>query len=981
VTNPKIPSERRIITILAVDIVGSTQHIADCDPDDAQLFFDRCFDHIGKVAAAASGTLVSFEGDGGIAAFGWPDALEDHADRACLAAWDIQHSGDAGLGPGGRPVQYRVGVHSGLVALRELRRGGRSRFNTVGATVHIAAKLQQCASAGGILVSREVARLCRFRLMLAPNALPPSLSSAGTEAFSLETRPESPRHSDVARRYSSPMIGRQPELARLTSLLPRPGGDSGAIALIGEPGIGKSRLAAAAIAEALALNARILVFFGDSQQAATPFAAARSLIGESLGLAAGIDAAAIRAALDKAPLDEGEVAAVETLLASPKSRSRPARSGLTDTQLARLLVKAFCALAIDRPTLLLIEDLQVVDAESRRFLRLLAAAETIHPLCLLLTGRPESLQDAREIAPLVFTLEPLSRNAMKALSRLLWPDGRATQPMIDRLVDRAEGVPFVLEEMIHSLGDKLRGGSQILPQGVESLIHARLQRLSPSARALAQALSLLGENVDVAFASAVIGLDSASLLDDLEELERFAFVHPRRGDFTYMRHQIIAEACADTIPREQRKAIHRASIQALTSLYPSLGGRYGQLAFHAEGAGDPAAALAYLWEAALEARRSSATASINLIFDRAIDLVERMGDDAQEKYVDFVLMAFASMVQLGEFDKMNRHLPRVMGLGREMGRPAVICSTLSQLGMICWFEGRYQEGLSAAEEGLAIARSLQSPALIFSNQFMLANNLHGMGSVARAIEVGLELCDMLGGELETARLGAAGIPRATMLSFMSWFMMDVGAYEEGLEFAEEGLAVALREQEPYSEVLARHGLAHNLLMLHRDSEAVDCLTTAREISERNGYDAIKANLAGRMAIALSRTGRPGEAIEIVEDCLRKKLHLRTGQLERYYLRAGYAEALLRSGAVDRGLAALGEALEIARGISNPCLIVNALGLRAWLLIELRPGDAQIERDLAERDRLCSAHGLVAWPSLPASGSPAKSDRSAQPARS
>ena len=270
--------------MMAVDIVGSTRHIADCDPDDAQIFFDRCFEHIGKMAGLAGGTLVSFEGDGGIVAFGWPQALEDHADSACAAAWNIQHAGNPGTGPDGRPVLFRIGLHSGLVALREFRRGDRSRFNTVGATVHIAAKLQQCAEPGGILVSAEIAALCRSRLRLGEHRPPLTSGTAPTTAYVLERRPESQTSRDIVLRYGSAMVGRGSELARLVKMLPRPGGGTHAAALIGEPGIGKSRLAAAVVAEAVAVDARIFAFFGDTQKHTTPFAAAREMIGECLGL-------------------------------------------------------------------------------------------------------------------------------------------------------------------------------------------------------------------------------------------------------------------------------------------------------------------------------------------------------------------------------------------------------------------------------------------------------------------------------------------------------------------------------------------------------------------------------------------------------------------------------------------------------------------------------------------------------------------------
>jgi hypothetical protein len=199
--------------------------------------------------------------------------------------------------------------------------------------------------------------------------------------------------------------------------------------------------------------------------------------------------------------------------------------------------------------------------------------------------------------------------------------------------------------------------------------------------------------------------------------------------------------------------------------------------------------------------------------------------------------------------------------------------------------------------------------------------------------------------------------------------MDVGAYVEGLKFVEQGLAIAQRAGDAYSEVLARHQLGRNLLLLHRNAEAAECIAIAREISEREGYDAIKADLDGRMAIALTRTGRAPEAIRLVEDCLRRKLHRRTGQLEIFYLYSGYAEALLRTGEIDRGLAILGDALAVARKIHNPCLIVDALGLRARLLAELVPADPRIAADLAERAELCARYGLAAWPDVTSPGCP------------
>jgi hypothetical protein len=147
-------------------------------------------------------------------------------------------------------------------------------------------------------------------------------------------------------------------------------------------------------------------------------------------------------------------------------------------------------------------------------------------------------------------------------------------------------------------------------------------------------------------------------------------------------------------------------------------------------------------------------------------------------------------------------------------------------------------------------------------------------------------------------------------------------------------------------------------MLHRDGDAVECLTVARDLTERNGYDAIKADLIGSIAMALARTGHAGKAIGLVESCLENGMHLRTGEMEVCYLHLGYAEALKRAGYSERWLPALERALLIARTISNPWLIVECLGLRARLLAETAPHDPRIAQDIAEQRVICDQFGIV-----------------------
>ena len=959
---------RNIITVLAVDMVGSTRHIAACDPDDAQAFLDKWLDHVRGAVERAGGQIVHYAGDGGIAIFGWPSAFEDHADRACIAAWDIQKGPSESTGPGGDPVSFRVGVHSGLVGVRKGGRNSISRFDVAGATVHVAAKLQQEASPGEVLVSAETVKLCRSPLDLTPQKASAVIADRAIRVYGLSARPADIDHNDVARRYQNRIVNRFDELAALRERLPRRDGRSCSVAVIGEPGIGKSRLAAATTG-ALTPDVRCCVIYGGTQRRTTAFAAARALIGDLLDARSVRSDDHLRTALAGLDLEASDRKALEALFVVGKSRSRQRLSDNTQTQIARALANAFVALALTQPTFLLIEDLHWIDPESCQFLKLLAHSDKPQPLCLLLTGRPESSSQAADIAESIIHLQALSRAHMEDLGRQLWPEDRSAA-LFARALDRAEGVPFILEELLLLADTTNAPSGQSLPQSVESVIHARLQRLPSKIKTFAQTLSLLGEDVEIHLATAVLGVEVGELLNALFELERFAFVHPLVSNTTRFRHQIIAEACADTIPRDRRRQIHRAAIRAITLRYPNLSGRYEQLAFHAEEAGETELALGYLWEAALEARRNSAASSLNLIFDRALKLIERLGEAAEEKYVDFGRLSFASMLQLGEFKKVNMHLARTMELAQRQGRAAQVCGAHSQLGMICWFEGRYEEGLRVTSEGLKMAHALGSPALIFSNQTMMANVLHGMGDVNRAISVLDELSEMLTGTLENARLGTPANPKCTVLAFKSFFMNATGQYEEALDFARRALEIAVREHDLYGEVLTRSTMGRNLLMLYRNEEAVECLSVARDLTERNGYDAIKADLTGAIAKALARAGNAREGIGLVEACLESGMHLRTGQAEVCDLYAGYAEALFRGGELERGLSALDHALSIAQTIKNPWLIVECLGLRACLLAEMAPDDLRIDRDLVEQGAICEQFGMVAWAMAPITAQPA-----------
>jgi tetratricopeptide (TPR) repeat protein len=349
-----------------------------------------------------------------------------------------------------------------------------------------------------------------------------------------------------------------------------------------------------------------------------------------------------------------------------------------------------------------------------------------------------------------------------------------------------------------------------------------------------------------------------------------------------------------------------------------------------------------------------------------MECVERIGEPAEGRFVDFVLMAFAQLLQIGEFTKMNPYLPRALELAQRQHRADRVCAALCHMALISWFKGHYVDCREQSERALMIATELDNLPLQFSAKFMLGSALYGTGEIRRAIDVQRELRDAFSGPLESTRLGATALPASLVRSFLGWFMMEVGLYEEGLGHTEQALEIATREGEPYSELLARLGLGRNLLKLGRYRDAADCLQVAVNLIDQHGYDPALPHVVGLLASALARTGEAAKAVASVEAWLARGLQDRTGRLELYYLNAGYAEALAQLGSSSDALAAINRALDVARSISNPCLIVQGLGVRASLLAAIDPNSAQIAADLAEQANLCRQYGLVADEQLRAS---------------
>lgn len=944
-------SEKSLVTVLIVDTVSSTDHVAACDPDEAQAFLDQIFTLIQNAIVRHRGHLVSFAGDGGVAVFGWPDSLEDHADWACEAAMSIIDARQQAItGPDGRTARFRVGVHSGLVGLRQITLGGARRLDTVGGTVHLAAALEKKAPPGGVMISGSTLQLCTKALPVREWGAIPVFEKMGQKTYLL--LPQSQSVTEVAPPLR--LVGRQKEIAALERTIPSRNSAFSCVALIGEPGIGKSRLLTEIGDRAKARGVRVLSFNASAATELDPFAVFRHFLQTLLAQAnEGADDGAAGAGSSHRP---GE----DRLLVGAVLDGRIGRDDISyrpsQLQIVRSTIRTTLELNRSTPLLMVVDDVQLIDPESLACLAELALNIAPRNTALLISARTDAAHVVSGLAPEIVPLEPMPDEAMAQLA-MEHPAGRllAGQER-DKAVRKADGVPFVLEQIMLSADRDNPQGFDLLPLRVHSLIHARLNKLNAQARELAQGLSVLGDDTGIDFLAAFTGLSRHALETQLSELQLLGFVRIQGGATVRFCHAILADACLTTIPQPRRRDLHLRAIEA--ALSRNEGHRHDFLAHHYEGAEQYLEAIECLWKAGLQARRTSAMGSLQRIVTRAFICIEKAGAEGSERYVDFVLMASPTLLQIGEFAFVKPHLHRALELAQQRGGDDTMCSALSQLATLRWFEGDYSGGLDNAREAVERSDRLASLPHVFAARMVHSILLWITGDIKAATDLQSGLCELLSGNLENSRLGAAAIPSVMARTFMAWAFTEIGRYDESLSVATKALEIARNGGDPFAEALALSALGNTFITKGSFDDACATLEECHVLCSQNGYYTSLPTVVGNLSLSRSRVGRAAEGCAIARKWFESNERQRTGHFELLYAYKGYAEALAWNGQQTESLAAIEAGWQVASQLDSPCLKLRILEARIRIRNELGADLEGVSADRAEVARICNRHGLV-----------------------
>ena len=867
-------SEIKYVTVLFGDVVNSTELIAARSPEQAKAALTPAVNAMLHAVQAFGGAVHSVLGDGVMALFGAPVSQEDHATRACCAAMRMHEAMHALPGP----LQLRVGLASGPTLLSALAGGDLRAF---GATIHLASRLQALARPGTTLCAGATQAVAGSIVELVPLG-PHAVRGFGMrqDVFAL-TGLNSPdlRFAQPANRALSPHVGRERELAELETCADQvQAGTAAAVAIVADAGFGKSRLAWE-FSQRLVDRGWALVQTGAASYGRDlPY----QLVGALLHAAFGLDPREppdravhrLRTELGAAGAAT-HVPALLSLLALPLGADADAWDALDPLRRRDAIADGVRAAieAVDRPTLLLIEDLQWADDESLKALDFTPGAPS-HTL-LLTTHRPDFAPPWHVRRPRVIVLEAMPPETMDRLLTQAFPNISGT--LLRRtLLDRAGGNPFFLEELARDLLTEQNTPfpePSTVPATIQSMLAARIDRLAPANKRLALTAAALGtrfplrtlrglfvDETDTAFRGRLATLAQAGIVQPLE---------PAAKEVAFA-HALVQEVAYAGLPTAQRRDLHRSIASSLQNAAGSDAGESAEtLVYHAS--------RGEAWEALVDAARTagrraarqSAYVAASRFYKQAIEACRRLSSAAATLAAEIDLR-FALRVTLfptAEIDQSLANSTEAQALARELGDPVRLGWATAYLARDLQLVGRPREAVAMAAR--ALETGADNPELHFAARYYAAQAAYSTGDYADAASALFNLVGTLEIENPNAWTGTTGPAVIIFRAWLIWSLARLGRDAEAIAEAARMRELSEAADLPLGQTIAH--LSEGFALAHADRlpEAEAALRTSLALCRKWELFAWSTNIFSCLGHVLSRLGRFEEAFDLLSQAIER----------------------------------------------------------------------------------------------------------------
>ena len=710
-------AERRQLTVMFCDLVGSTALSARLDPEDMREVIGAYHRCVAKMIGRGGGFVAKYMGDGVLAYFGYPGADEHDAERAVRAALKLVEK-VAGLETiAAAPLQVRIGIATGLVVVGDLIGQGASQEQAVvGETPNLAARLQALAEPGTVVIAPSTRRLTGGLFEYADLGAV-ELKGLGAPVMAARVVRGSAalsRFEALHGRDPTPLVGRDEELALLQRRWQQAkAGEGRVVVLIGEPGIGKSRLAQAMLEEvASEPHTRLRYFCSPHHQASAlhPFITqlehAAGMRHEDMPEARLAKLEALLARSNAGAEEIGFIAERMSVPTGDKYRLPDLTPQRRKERTLEALLAQMARLAAQKPVLMLFEDAHWIDPTSLELLTLTVARASTLPLLLLVTARPEFTPPWPAEAHV--TTLPLGRLGRREGATLVERSagGKALPAeILEQILARTDGVPLFLEELtktiiesglLHEEDGHYALDGALPPLAIPTTLHdslmARLDRLAP-VREVAQIGAAIGREFSYPLLSAVAQQPDDRLKEALDQLVRAELVFGRgelpEAVYTF-KHALVQEAAYASLLRERRRTLHARIAQALEGEFPEVAETQPELvAHHYAAAGLPAPAIDYYRRAAERAMAASANAEAIAHLTRGLELIGSLPESPERisREIDFRLALGPPLLPYegGDLSRRRPPTPEPRSCVRMPARPPSSFVALGGCGTIIWF--------------------------------------------------------------------------------------------------------------------------------------------------------------------------------------------------------------------------------------------------------------------------------------------------------
>lgn len=964
-STPRQVAEYKQVTVLFVDVVRSMDIAAAVDAERLREIMTSVVERSAAVVARYQGSVES-TGDGVMALFGAPVALEDHAFRACLAALEIQVdakrlAADV-LRRDGLELQLRVGLNSGRVIAGEFGAGSLGYVAT-GQPVGLAQRMESAAPPGGVMLSTTTAGLVEHTALLGDTEWV-HVKNVSEPVPARRLLGLADHHG--ARPGTAPFVGRRAEIgAAVAGLDTAIGGHGTVVALVGPPGIGKSRITREVAAVAASRGVDVFWTFCQSHTSEVPFGAATELLRSFFGVTGQpleSARAATRAALPTA--DPEDLRLLDEMLGI--AGDEPAVADIDpDARNRRLTALLDSALLSRRdPAMYVVEDAHWIDGVSEAMLSDFLAAVSGSAALVLITHRPEYAGELTSTATSTIQLGPLSDDTSSELVTSLLGTDPSVAGLASRIVERAAGNPFFLEEIVRDLAERRvldgvrgaytceRGADVAVPATVQATIAARIDRLGPAAKRTLNAAAVIGSPFSLDLLTSV--LDEVALAE-LTDAELIAQVTPQPVQYAF-RHPLMHAVAYEAQLRSGRAALHRSIAAAIERSDAAAGTTNGALiANHLEAAGD----LREAFERHMEAGTSTThrdIAAARMSWQRAAAVADRLPEHEPGR----LAMRIASRTLLcatiwrvgGELEDIG--FDELRELTSEAGDKRSLAIAMTGLVQVLNFHGRYAEASALASEQVELVESIDDPELVMALvPTVSAIAKWDAGEMAHALRLTQRGIDLANGDPTLGNL-MIGSPLAMALGLRASTRCCLGIpgwrddFDNALELARDV------DKFTYCTVVMFKYIAIMNWAILPDDRALRDTAGALEIARQFGDDFLLTNAEFTYGLVLVRRDDTDRALgfELLAKARRVAREHRYTVIAAWCVDLDVASECIRTGDLDSAVrlsrAVLDEEVSCGEGINrgwSTSVLVEALLARGH--------DGDLDEARAAIDRLAA----------------------------